>query len=208
MSNSTCMFCNTPLKHIFADLGASPVSNEYISQDNLLKMEPFYSLCAYVCEECFLVQLPEINTTKELFDENYAYFSSYSDSWLKHAKKYVEMMINRFEMDNDTFVVELASNDGYLLQYFKEKDVKVLGVEPCKNVADAAEEKGIESVVEFFGVQLAQRLTNEDKRADLIIGNNVLAHVPDINDFVGGMKVLLKEQGIITIEFPTFNASY
>lgn len=202
MSNIACRFCNTSLKHIFADLGTSPISNEYISQDDLLKMEPFYSLCAYVCEECFLVQLPEIETTKDIFDENYAYFSSYSDSWLKHANEYVQMMINRFDMDNNSFVVELASNDGYLLQYFKEKNVKVLGIEPCKNVADAAEEKGITSIVEFFGVQLAQQLANENKQADLIVGNNVLAHVPDINDFVGGMKILLKERGIITIEFP------
>jgi SAM-dependent methyltransferase len=202
MSASVCKFCSTPLKHIFADLGATPISNEYLGENDLLKMEPFYSLCAYVCKKCFLVQLPEIKTTKSIFDENYAYFSSYSDSWLNHAKEYVNMMTNRFDISSDSFVVELASNDGYLLQYFKEKNVKVLGIEPCQNVADAAEKKGIPSIVEFFGVELARNLANKNKCADLIVGNNVLAHVPDINDFVGGMKIILKDDGVITVEFP------
>ena len=202
MSNSACKFCNTTLNQQFADLGTSPISNEYLDKKDILKMEPFYMLCAYVCENCFLVQLPEIETTKELFDENYAYFSSYSESWLKHAKEYVEMMTSRFDIPNDALVVELASNDGYLLQYFHQKKIEVLGIEPCKNVADAAAEKGIKSVVEFFGVDLAQKLAKENKHADLLIGNNVLAHVPDINDFVGGMKAILKDDGIITMEFP------
>lgn len=202
MSKPVCKFCNTPLIQQFADLGASPISNEYLDKKDILKMEPFYALCAYVCESCFLVQLPEIETTKDLFDENYAYFSSYSESWLNHAKEYVEMMMNRFDIPNDSLVVELASNDGYLLQYFQQKNIEVLGIEPCRNVADAAAEKGIKSVVEFFGVGLAQNLVKEDKHADLLIGNNVLAHVPDINDFVGGMKLILKDTGIITMEFP------
>ena len=202
MHNISCRFCKNPLQVTFADLGSSPISNEFIIPENLLKMEPFYLLRAYVCDECFLVQLPEIETTKSLFDENYAYFSSYSQSWLEHSKEYVEMATNRFNLNRDSHVVELASNDGYLLQYFLEKKIKVLGIEPCKNVADVAESKGVSSLVEFFGAKLAKQLASDNKNADLIIGNNVLAHVPDINDFVAGMKILLKDDGVITIEFP------
>ena len=202
MNNLNCKFCNAQLKTVFANLGATPISNDNLSESDLLCMEPFYPLVAYVCEECFLVQLPELKTTKSIFDENYAYFSSYSKSWLSHAKKYVQMITSRFEINDDSFVIELASNDGYLLQYFKEKNIDVLGIEPCRNVAEAAEKKGIPSVVDFFGVDLANELAGQNKHADLIIGNNVLAHVPDINDFVGGMKILLKKQGVITMEFP------
>jgi SAM-dependent methyltransferase len=196
-----CRFCETPLENIFVDLGMSPPCQSQISPQQLGTSEKFYPLVAYVCGECFLVQLPEYINPEEIFTE-YAYFSSFSDSWLDHVKKYTEMMCERFDLDSTSSVVELASNDGYLLQYFASRGVPVLGVEPARNVADVAIEKGIPTVKKFFGKRTAKELIDDNGKADLILGNNVLAHVPDINDFVGGMKELLKQHGIITMEFP------
>jgi SAM-dependent methyltransferase len=197
----TCRFCNTPLENIFVDLGMSPPCQNQISPEQLVISEKFYPLVAYVCEKCFLVQLPEYINPEEIFTE-YAYFSSFSDSWLDHVKKYTEMMCERFDLDSNSSVVELASNDGYLLQYFAARGVPVLGVEPARNVAEVAIGKGIPTVKKFFGKKTAMELIDDNGKADLILGNNVLAHVPDINDFVGGMKALLKQDGIITMEFP------
>lgn len=195
-----CRFCNQELSFLFADLGMSPLSNSFIKKIELEEKESFYPLHAYVCEECFLVQLGEFESPENIFRE-YAYFSSYSSSWLEHAKLYVDKITPI--LIQKPFVVEIASNDGYLLQYFKEIGIEVLGIEPAKNVADIARTKGIETISEFFGMNLADKLRNTYKKsADLIIGNNVLAHVPDINDFVEGMKLLLSSDGIITMEFP------
>ncbi len=196
-----CRFCQTPLSQTFVDLGVSPVANDYLKEAQF-KDEKFYPLHTYVCNSCFLVQLPNVVEREKIFNDKYAYFSSYSDSWLKHAKEYVEMMVKRFNYTKESLIVELASNDGYLLQYFKEKNIPVLGIEPSANTAEAAIKKGIPSIIKFFGVQTAKELASENKYADLILGNNVFAHVPDVNDFVGGMKILLKPTGIITIEFP------
>jgi len=198
--NARCRFCGAPLERVFADLGMSPVANSYIPADRADAMEPFYPLRAYVCRECFLVQLEQFEAPDAIFAE-YAYFSSYSSSWLEHSRRYVEQMIERFGFDRSSQVVELASNDGYLLQYFRQRGIPVLGIEPAANVAAVAVENGIPTVVEFFGRATAQRLVSESS-ADLLLGNNVLAHVPDLNDFVGGMKVLLKPDGLITMEFP------
>jgi 2-polyprenyl-3-methyl-5-hydroxy-6-metoxy-1,4-benzoquinol methylase len=180
----------------------SPPSNAYLKADGLYAMERFYPLHAWVCEQCKLVQLEEFESPQEIFSE-YAYFSSFSESWLKHAERYVEAMIGRFGFNAQSQVVEIASNDGYLLQYFKQRGVPVLGVEPAANVAKVAlEKRGVPSRVEFFGTATATKMVADGVRADLLLGNNVLAHVPDINDFVGGMKVLLKPDGVITMEFP------
>jgi SAM-dependent methyltransferase len=179
----------------------SPLANSYLAADQLDRMEPFYPLHAYVCGECFLVQLQEFETPEHIFTD-YAYFSSYSDSWVAHAREYVEHMVSRFGFDESSQVIEVASNDGYLLQFFKEKNVPVLGIEPAANVACAAKEKGIETLVKFFGTTTAKSLVDEGVRADLLLGNNVLAHVPALNDFVQGMKTILKPGGIITMEFP------
>lgn len=197
---STCRFCSAPLAAVFADLGMSPLANSFLSPEQANGMEPFYPLRALVCEQCFLVQLEEFETPQHIFGD-YAYFSSYSTSWLEHSKRYVEQMMDRFGLDGTSHVVELASNDGYLLQYFHERQVPVLGIEPAANVAKVALQKGIPTLVEFFGVETAMSLADESQ-ADLLLGNNVLAHVPDLNDFVGGMKVLLKRGGQITMEFP------
>ena len=197
----SCRFCGAPLEQVFADLGMSPLSNAYVCPENLQRMEPFYPLTAYVCGECFLVQLPEMETPENIFGD-YAYFSSYSESWLRHCQAYVEQMQARFGFDANSLVVEIASNDGYLLQYFKEKGVPILGIEPAANVAEVAQEKGIPTVVRFFGTLTARELAAEGKKADLLLGNNVLAHVPDLNDFVAGMTLLLKPEGVITMEFP------
>jgi len=201
MNTSKCRFCGEPLRFTFVDLGMSPLCESYLSLEQLNQMEPFYPLHAYVCEKCFLVQLEEYVSREDIFIE-YAYFSSYADTWLQHCKDYVQMVTGRFNLDQDSFVVELASNDGYLLQYFVENKIPVLGIEPAKNVAKVAIEKGVPTLAEFFGKELAIRLSDEGKQADLIAGNNVLAQVPDINDFVAGMKILLKPGGVITIEFP------
>ena len=197
----SCRFCGHHLTHTFVDLGMSPLCESYIDADHRNHMEPFYPLHVYVCDQCFLVQLLEYVSPQQIFSE-YAYFSSYSDSWLKHAKSYVDMAIDRFVLDKNSQVVEIASNDGYLLQYFVERGVPVLGVEPAANVAAVAQEKGIPSVIKFFGEKTARELVSDGRQADLLLGNNVLAHVPDINDFVGGMKILLKRRGVITMEFP------
>ncbi len=189
------------LKHTFVDLGMSPLCESYVSLDGLNRMEPFYPLHVYVCDSCFLVQLEEYVRAEEIFSE-YAYFSSYSDSWLEHAKNYTEMIIGRLNLSEQSKVIELASNDGYLLQYFVQKGISSLGVEPAANVAVAAEKRGVPTVVKFFGEKTAHELVSEFARADLVIGNNVLAQVPDLNDFVAGMKIVLKPQGVITMEFP------
>jgi SAM-dependent methyltransferase len=197
---TSCRFCGTPLTHVFADLGMSPLANSYLSDDDLGQMEPFYPLRALVCHECFLVQLEDYETPDVIFSE-YAYFSSYSTTWLEHSKRYAEMAIERFGLDERSQVVELASNDGYLLQYFVERGIPVLGVEPAANVADVAREKGIRTLVKFFGRATAREVAAM-MDADLVIGNNVLAHVPDLNDFVGGMKLILGPRGVVTMEFP------
>jgi len=198
---SNCRFCNSELEHTFVDLGMSPLSNSYISPASLQKMEPFYPLHAFVCGQCFLVQLNEFESPENIFSD-YAYFSSYSKSWLEHARKYVEMMVDRFGFNTESQVIEVASNDGYLLQYFKDRDVPVLGIEPAANVAKVATEAGIPTITRFFGVQTATDLSNNGQYGDLILGNNVVAHVPDLNDFVKGLKILLNEKGVITLEFP------
>lgn len=200
--NTLCRFCEKPLTHTLVDLGMSPVSNDNIDPAKQNAMEPFYPLHVYVCDACFLVQIPAQQAREELFTDTYAYFSSFSTSWLAHAKQYVDGMMKRFSFTSESLVVELASNDGYLLQYFKEAGIPVLGVEPCRNVAEAAENIGVPTLMKFFGVETAKEMLADGQGADLLLGNNVLAHVPDINDFVGGMKILLKEKGIVTIEFP------
>jgi SAM-dependent methyltransferase len=197
----SCRFCGAPLRHTFVDLGMSPLCESYVPPERLGAMEPFYPLHARVCEHCLLVQLEELVAPEEIFTE-YAYFSSYSDSWVAHARDYVESALERFELDSESLVVELASNDGYLLQHVVERGVPALGVEPAANVAAAARERGIETVVDFFGRQLGARLAAEGRRADLLVANNVLAHVPDLNDFVGGMQEILAPRGVATIEFP------
>ena len=200
-AENVCRFCKTPLQHVFVDLGVQPLANSYLKTEQLRKMEPHYPLCVYVCDTCYLVQLPEVQTPEEIFSD-YAYFSSYSESWLKHAKDYTSLMIDRFGFDARSQVIEIASNDGYLLKYFKEKNIPVLGIEPAGNVAKVAREAGIPTIVKFFGIKTARELAAEGKLADLLLGNNVLAHVPDINDFVAGMKIVLKPKGVITMEFP------
>jgi 2-polyprenyl-3-methyl-5-hydroxy-6-metoxy-1,4-benzoquinol methylase len=197
-----CRFCKTELEHVFIDLFNSPASNSFLTKEQLNEPETFYPLKVYTCHKCFLVQVDEYKKSDAIFDSNYVYFSSYSTSWLKHAKEYTEMMTRRFGYNNKSLVIEVASNDGYLLQYFKEQNVPVLGIEPTANTAEAAKAKGIESVVDFFGVRLAKELTAKGIQANLLLGNNVLAHVPDIVDFVGGMKIILKPGGVITMEFP------
>lgn len=197
----SCRFCGTPLTRTFVDLGMSPPCESYLDETQLNQMEPFYPLHVYVCQKCLLVQLEEYVKPEHIFTE-YAYFSSYSDSWLTHAKTYTEMAIERFKLDAKSLVVELASNDGYLLQYFVEKDIPVLGIEPAANIAKVANEKGIKTVVQFFGEESAQEMAQKGQQADLVIGNNVLAQVPDLNGFVKGMKIILKPQGVITMEFP------
>ena len=196
-----CRYCASPINHVFLDLGSSPLANSYLSASELHCLEPHYSLCVYVCESCFLVQIEAFEKPENIFGD-YAYFSSYSDSWLSHAKAYVEQMITRFGFDVSHHIVEIGSNDGYLLQYFVEQGIPVLGIEPALNVARVAEERGIPTITEFFGGDLAIKLHAEGKDADLLIGNNVLAHVPDLNDFVSSLKILLKPKGVITLEFP------
>jgi len=201
MGRSECRSCGAKLEHTFIDLGMSPLANSYIKPDQLNRMEPFYPLHVYVCEECLLVQLQQFSTPHDIFSD-YAYFSSFSDSWLAHAKAYVDMIVERFRLDRSSKVVEIASNDGYLLQNFVSRGIPVLGVEPASNIAEVAKKKGIHTKVAFFGEKTALDLAAEGWVADLIIGNNVLAHVPDLNDFVSGLKMLLKPTGLITMEFP------
>jgi SAM-dependent methyltransferase len=196
-----CRFCSAPLRHTFVDLGMSPLCESYVPADGVGAMEPFYPLHVRVCERCLLVQLEEFVAPEEIFTE-YAYFSSYSDSWVSHARAYVDMAAERFALRADSLVVELASNDGYLLQHVVERGIPALGVEPAANVAVAARDRGIETVVEFFGRELAGRLLGDGRQADLLVANNVMAHVPDLNDFVGGMATLLAPHGVVTIEVP------
>ena len=196
-----CRFCRARLRHTFVDLGMSPLCQTHISPGELNRMEPFYPLHAFVCDGCFLVQLEEYVSPAEIFSE-YAYFSSYSDSWVEHARRYAEVMILRLGLDARSRVVELASNDGYLLQHFVRAGIPVLGVEPAANVAKVAVQNGIPTLVRFFGRDAAREIAEEVGRADLLLGNNVLAHVPRLNDFVAGMKILLKPKGVITMEFP------
>src|SRR5436190_2385146 len=197
-----CRFCDTALEHEFVDLGSSPPSNSYLRAEQLNEPEAFYPLRVFVCEKCFLVQIDEVKNAHEIFDDNYAYFSSFSKSWLEHARQYVEDVSGRFRIDENSRVVEIASNDGYLLQYFKQRDVTVLGIEPTLSTATVAREKGIETLTEFFGERFAKELSRDTRSADLLLGNNVLAHVPDINDFVAGLKVAPNPDGVITMEFP------
>lgn len=196
-----CRFCSAPLSLTFADLETSPLANSFLSEAQLRQGETFFPLHAYVCERCFLVQLEEIEAPEHIFSD-YVYFSSVSDSWVQHARTYVEGAISRFGLGAGSSVVEIASNDGYLLQWFAEAGVPVLGIEPAANVAAVAEQRGIPSLVEFFGTETATRLAGEGRQADLIVGNNVLAHVPALNDFVEGLRILLALGGTITMEFP------
>lgn len=197
-----CRHCSTPLTHVFADLQNSPPSNAFLTKEQLNETENYFPLKIYTCQKCFLVQVDEYKDATEIFDSEYVYFSSFSKSWLAHAKSYCDKMEQRFGLNASNQVVEIASNDGYLLQYFKEKGIPVLGVEPTANTAAAAAEKGIESLVKYFGIATAKEMVANGTKADLLLGNNVLAHVPDINDFVGGMKIVLSENGVITMEFP------
>lgn len=196
-----CRFCDAGLSHVFVDLGMSPLCESYLTAAQLDEMEPFYPLCVYVCERCLLTQLPEYVSAADIFSE-YAYFSSYSDSWLSHARRYVDAAIDRFRLDATSHVVEIASNDGYLLQYFVARGIPALGIEPAANVAEAAIGRGVPTVVKFFGTQTARELVADGRRADLVVANNVLAHVPRLNDFVAGIKLLLAPDGVATLEFP------
>lgn len=202
MTAPICRFCGAALALSFADLGMTPPSNSYLKAENLNRMERFYPLHAWVCDQCFLVQLEEFETPQQIFSDEYAYFSSYSESWLAHCKAYTELMKRRFGLGRQSFVVEIASNDGYLLQYFVAQGVPVLGIEPAANVAAAAEKKGVRTVVKFFGSRTAGELAAQGRKADLLLGNNVLAHVPDLNDFVRGIALMLKPSGVATLEFP------
>lgn len=197
-----CRSCGSALTTPFLVLGNSPLSNAYLLESALHVMEPYYPLEIYLCPHCFLVQLDEFEKPEEIFSSDYAYFSSYSSSWLSHCKKYVEMMIQRFQFNEESFVMEVASNDGYLLQYFKEHKIPVLGVEPAKNTADVAIAKGIPTDITFFNTTYAQEMVDHSTPADLIIGNNVLAHNPNLNDFVEGLNIALSAHGVITMEFP------
>lgn len=197
-----CRFCSSQLRNSFVNLGTSPLCQKHVTPAKFDHGEPFYPLHAYVCHACFLVQLPAYVAREEIFDDQYAYFSAYSDTMLAHAKKYVEQMTERLKLGAESRVVELASNDGYLLQYFVERKIPCLGIEPTANTAAAAEKRGVSTLVKFFGKQTAREVLKSHGPANLILGNNVLAHVPDINDFVGGMKILLAEAGVVTMEFP------
>ncbi len=201
-TSAKCRFCSSELKFTMVDLGMSPLCQTHIEPHELNNMEPFYPLHAYVCEECFLVQLEEFVAPEQIFANEYAYFSSYSDSWVEHAGKYVDMITEKYNYTNSSLVMEIASNDGYLLQHFVNKGIPCYGIEPAKNCAEAAKEKGVNSITEFFGQETAKMIASKYGKPDLLLGNNVLAHVPDINDFVSGMKELLSENGVITMEFP------
>jgi hypothetical protein len=201
MSFGGCRFCGRSLLHTFANLGMSPLANSYIKPALINQVERFFPLHALVCDGCFLVQLQEFESPEAIFGD-YAYFSSFSDSFLQHAKAYAEMAVDRFKLTGKSQVIEIASNDGYLLQYFVEKGVPVLGIEPAANVAEVAMKRGIPSLVKFFGTRTALQMKQEGRQADLLVGNNVLAHVPNLNDFVAGIKIVLKADGVVTMEFP------
>ena len=200
-STKPCRFCGAELRYTFVDLGMSPLCETYPAATELNRGETYYPLHAYVCSQCFLVQLEEYESGENIFSD-YAYFSSYSDSWLKHCEKYCDKMTDRFGLNAKSFVVEVASNDGYLLQYFVRQNIPVLGIEPAANVAKVASEKGIPTLVKFFGAQIARELVGQGQAADVVAGNNVLAQVPDLNDFVEGLRILLKPDGVVTLEFP------
>ena len=200
-ASKRCRFCGAGLQRTFVDLGLSPLCETYPSVADFNRGEAYYPLHVYVCENCFLVQLEQYESAENIFGD-YAYFSSYSDSWLKHCEDYCNKMAKRFRLNERSFVVEVASNDGYLLQYFARQHVPMLGIEPAANVANVAVEKGVPTLVRFFGTELARELAAEGRCADLVLGNNVLAQVPDLNDFVHGLKVLLKPDGVLTLEFP------
>jgi len=202
MNPPNCRFCSAPLTHVMCDLGMSPLANSYVPFGQAGNAEKIYPLKVWVCSECLLAQLEEFESPEEIFSD-YLYFSSYSTSWVEHARRYAGMMIGRFGFNSASRVVEIASNDGYLLQHFKAAGIDVLGIEPAANVAAVAcKTHGIRSVVKFFGIETARQLVADSQQADLLLGNNVLAHVPDINDFVGGLKIALKPEGVITFEFP------
>jgi SAM-dependent methyltransferase len=197
-----CRFCGRLLSQVFIDLGAAPPSNSLLTEEQLNEPELYYPLKVYVCHECFLVQIDEYKKSKEIFSDDYVYYSSTSRTWLEHSEDYAETIIKRLGLHKRSMVIEVASNDGYLLQYFLRRQIPVLGIEPTAGTARVAREKGIPVVGEFFTTELAHKLRNEGQLADLVVGNNVLAHVPDINDFVEGLKVILKPKGTITMEFP------
>ncbi|HKK62989.1 MAG TPA: class I SAM-dependent methyltransferase [Bacteroidales bacterium] len=201
--HNICRFCKSPLNDEFIDLGMSPLSNAFLKKDQLNKAEVFYPLKVYLCNECLLIQLGQYETPENIFAD-YVYFSSFSESWLKHSKNYCDQVTERFDLNQNSFVVELASNDGYLLQYFLKKDIPCLGIEPAENVAKVSMQKGIPTISDFFGTRLANELVKKDNLANLVIANNVLAHVPDLNDFVEGIKLILHTDGIATFEFPHF----
>lgn len=197
-----CRFCDHTLNQEFIDMGSAPLSNSLLTIEELDQPEVFYPLKLYVCHNCFLVQIDEYKKSEDIFNDQYPYFSSFSVSWLEHCKRYVEMIIDRFSLSAHSLVVEIGCNDGYLLQYFKEKGIACLGIDPAKGPAEVARTKGINVITKFFGLRLAEVLGKESIQADLVVGNNVLAHVPDINNFVRGLKILLKKDGLITLEFP------
>ena len=197
-----CRFCKTELQRVFIDLINSPASNSFLTREQLNEPEVFYPLKVFTCSNCFLVQIDEYKKSDDIFNSGYVYFSSFSKSWLNHARRYTDMVIQRFGYGKSSQVIEVASNDGYLLQYFHQREIPVLGIEPTANTAEVAKAKGVETVVDFFGVRLAKELAAKGIKADLLLGNNVLAHVPNIVDFVGGMKIILKPQGVVTMEFP------
>ena len=198
----TCRFCAAPLRYSVVDLGTSPLCQRHVTPQRFDHAESIYPLHMYVCNECFLVQIPAYVAREEIFDQEYGYFSSYSESWLKHAETYVGMMIARFELTARSKVIEVASNDGYLLQYFVRAGVPALGIEPAANTAAAADKRGVRTITKFFGRLTAHEILTSEGAANVIIGNNVLAHVPDINDFVAGIKLLLASDGVVTMEFP------
>lgn len=197
-----CRFCKSKLFHLLADLQNSPASNSYLNLSQTEEPEIYYPLKVMVCDNCFLAQIEEVKKKETIFNDSYAYFSSYSSTWLLHCEDYVNKMIKRFKLNSDSSVIEIASNDGYLLQYFLSKNIPSLGIEPTSNTAKIAKEKGIETLVNFFSTLFAEDLVTKRKKPTLIIGNNVLAHVPKLNDFVNGLKVLLANNGVITMEFP------
>jgi len=200
-SAQACRFCGQRLENIFVDLGMSPLANSYLKPTQLHQMEPFYPLRVFICANCLLVQAEDFETPESIFSD-YAYFASYSDTWLQHAQAYAGMIVQRLALGKESLVIEIASNDGYLLQAFVAQGIPVLGIEPAANVAQTAVKKGVRTIVKFFGEDTARELAAQNMKADLIVGNNVLAHVPKLNDFVRGIKLVLKPNGVVTLEFP------
>ena len=198
-----CRFCESALTNIFLDLGMSPMANSFLKSTDLNTTEPRYPLCSYVCSNCFLVQLDEFENPQEIFSD-YAYFSSFSTTWIDHVEEFVNQSINQFKIDKEKHVIEIASNDGYLLQHFKKKDIPILGIEPAKNIASYAESKGIPTINKFFGVDTAQELVQNGQKADFLIAFNVMPHVPNLNDFVNGLKMILNNDGVLVIQFSAY----